>query len=308
MVDNNSNDQIVLDVTSSAFLGDAGYRNLLECREACKQHGFIFGVQLHNTATKEEIERIVSFGVPMSAHAPLLSEYGINLAAKNADLSLIEIRRNAEIMRRHKMTSAVFHGFAMTDIAVPAFGRGRSYDECMSMIFRQEMSIDGKSRICGDFLNTEEYAMRREWLKQRLEFIRHKFPDLLFCIENDFPAYGSANLFASDSAAALNHPICLDTCHLWAASFIYDRDFHREVLDFLNMCDVRMVHLHASTFTPDTVKTEWGDGHLPLSTPNIMDLPRFVRNCRQYGVSHFVLEIIKATPDDIHAFAGMWNS
>ncbi|MFA6101696.1 MAG: hypothetical protein WCV67_10100 [Victivallaceae bacterium] len=307
-MDNNKNDQLVLDVTSSAFNGDAGYANLLECRKACEQHGFTFGIQLHNTATREEIERIAGFGVPMSAHAPLLSEYGINLAAKDADLSLVELRRNAEIMRRHKMTRAVFHGFVMTDLPVPAFGRGRSYDESMGQIFRPEMSIDGKSRICGDFLNTEEYAMRREWVKQRLEFIRREFPDLLFCIENDFPAYGSANLFAGDSGAALGHPICLDTCHLWAASFIYDRDFHFEVLEFLSRCDVRMVHLHASLFTPETVKTEWGDGHLPLSTPNLLDLPRFVRNCRRNGVRHFVLEIIKATPDDIHAFAAMWNS
>ena len=302
------NRQILLDVTSSAFTGDAGHENLLECRKACEQHGLTFGIQLHNTATAEEIERIVGFGVPMSAHAPLLSEYAVNLAAEDAGLSLTELQRNAEIMRRHKMNRAVFHGFMMTDLPVPAFGRGRSYDECLGLIFRGEMSIDGTSRICGDFLNTEEYAMRRELVKQRLEFIRREFPDLLFCIENDFPAYGSANLFAGDSAASFGHPVCLDACHLWAASFIYDRDFHHEALEFLDECDVQMVHLHASPFTRDMAKTEWGDGHQPLSIPNLMDLPLFVRNCRNAGVKHFVLEIIRATPDDIHAFAGMWNS
>ena len=152
------NRQILLDVTSSAFTGDAGHENLLECRKACEQHGFTFGIQLHNTATAEEIERIVGFGVPMSAHAPLLSEYAVNLAAEDAGLSLTELQRNAEIMRRHKMNRAVFHGFMMTDLPVPAFGRGRSYDECLGLIFRGEMSIDGTSRICGDFLNTEELA------------------------------------------------------------------------------------------------------------------------------------------------------
>ncbi len=307
-MNNKENNQILLDITSSAFIGNAGYQNLLDCRQAAAQHGFTLGVQLHNTASSEEIERIADFGVPMSAHAPLLSEYGINLAAQDADLSLTEVRRNADIMRRHKITKAVFHGFVMTDLPVPAFGRGRSYDDSMGVIFRPEMSIDGKSRICGDFLNTVEYATRREWVKQRLEFIRHQFPDLLFCIENDFPAYGSANLFAGDSAASFGHPICLDSCHLWAAAFVYDRDFHHETLEFLNKCAVQMVHLHASPFTPDTVKAEWGDGHLPLAIPNLMDLPRFVRNCRDAGVQHFVLEIIKATPDDIQAFAGMWNS
>ncbi len=302
------NDQILLDITSSAFIGDKGYNNLLECRKACEQHGFTFGIQLHNSSPEEEIKQIVNFGVPMSAHAPLLSEYAMNLAAKDAELSMIELRRNAEIMRRHKMTRAVFHGFMMTDLPIPAFGRGRSYDECLGMIFRPEMSIDGKSRICGNFLDTEEYAMRRTRVKQRLEFIRQEFPDLLFCIENDFPAYGSANLFAGDSAASFKHPACLDACHLWAAAFVYDRDFHHEAQEFLNECEVQMVHLHASPFTRNTVKTEWGDGHQPLSIPNLMDLPRFVRNCRDAGVKHFVLEIIKATPDDIHAFAEMWNS
>jgi hypothetical protein len=305
---NSNKDQILLDVTSSAFIGDAGYRNLLECRKACEQHGLTFGVQLHNTATREEIERIAGFGVPMSAHAPLFSEYGINLAAKDAGLSMTELRRNAEIMRRYKMTRAVFHGFVMTDLPVPAFGRGRSYDASMSQIFRPEMSIDGVSRICGDFLNTEEYAMRRDYVKKRLEIVREEFPDLLFCIENDFPAYGSANLFAGDSAASFGHPICLDSCHLWTAAFVYDRDFHQEVSEFLSKCEVAMVHLHASLFTSDTVKTEWGDGHLPLSTPNLLDLPRFVRNCRDAVVKHFVLEIIQATPEDIHEFAAMWNS
>lgn len=301
-------EKILVEVTSSAFVGPGGCQKLSECIQACKKHGFSFGIQLHNTSPESEIAQIVAFRVPMSAHAPLLSEYSINLAAEDASSSMEEIRRNARIMRCHQIKRAVFHGFAMTDKQIPAFGRGVSYDAAMRTIFRPELSLDGVSRLGVNFLGTPEYHMRCGRVKERLAQISREYPDLIFCIENDFPAYGSANLFAGDSAAELNHPLCLDSSHLWAAAFICGRDFHAETAAFLNTGKVMMVHLHASAYTAATNCTEWGDGHLPLATPNQMDLPRFVRACRDSGVKHFVLEVIKATSADIDLFAEMWKS
>jgi hypothetical protein len=244
----------------------------------------------------------------MSAHAPLLSDYSINLAAEDSTQSMKELRNTALIMRLNQMTRAVFHGFAMTDKPIPAFGRGVSYDAAMSSTFRPEFSLDGVSRMGAKFLGTPEYDLRLQRVKKRLTQISRDFSDLTFCIENDFPAYGSANLFAADSAKELNHPLCLDSSHLWAAAYICGRDFHSETAAFLATGKVMMVHLHASTYTAATQKTEWGDGHLPLATPNEMDLPRFIRACRDAGVKHFVLEIIKATSADVDLFAEMWKN
>jgi endonuclease IV len=300
-------DKIRLEVTSSAFHGEAGIDNFHACRAAAEENGFEFGIQLHNSALRDEVERIAGFGVKLSAHAPLLSEYNINLGAESFELSRQIIEENVKLFRKLNIHETVFHGFGMTDKPILAFDRNRAYDDCMKDIFRPELSIDGKSRMCCDFTGTEEYAERQDRVKERLEFLRENYQDILFCIENDFPAYGSANLFP-ENAARLNHPACLDTSHLWAVAHLFDRDFHGEVEKFLDMCDVKMVHVHASSYTSDVPKADWGDGHLPFSSPNQMDLPRFVQSCRDNGVRHYVLEIVAATPQDIITFADMWNS
>jgi hypothetical protein len=300
------NKKILLDFTSSPFKKADGDANLASCREAAENYGFEFGVQLHNTASADEVDKLAAAGVRLSAHAPLVADYAINLAAKSFEPALKLIKENSELFRKLGIKETVFHGFGMTDELIPMFGQGLSYDECMQKIFRPELSLDGHSRICSDFTNTAEFKERQLRVKERLAYIREKFSDILWCIENDFPAYGSANML-SESVIFLDSPACLDSAHLWTSSFIFDRDFHEETQRILDSGLVKMVHVHASLYTDMIPKAEWSDGHLPLSTDNSMNLPRFVRACRDAGVRHFVLEIPSGDSNDIHAFAEMLN-
>ena len=297
---------ILVDFTSSPFKKDGGMANLAECRKSAEEYGFDFGVQLHNTAGADEIKNLTAADIKLSAHAPLIAEYAINLAAKSFDLAKRLIDENCKMFRKLGISQTVFHGFAMTDEPVPMFGGGCSYDECMQQIFRSELSLDGKSRICCDFTHSAEFKERQLRVKEHLAYIRETYPDILWCIENDFPAYGSANIF-SENSIFLENPICLDSSHLWATAYIYDRDFHEETIKFLDSGQVKMVHIHASIYTDKIAKADWSDGHLTLNTPNSMDLPRFVRACRDADVKHYVLEIPAGNSDDIHAFAKMWN-
>ncbi len=300
-------DKILLDFTSSPFKKANGMANLEECRKAAEKCGFDFGVQLHNTAGADEIAPLVKAGIKLSAHAPLVAEYAINLGAESFDLSEQLIEYNCEMFRKLGITQTVFHGFAMSDQPVPMFGNKRSYDECMNEIFRPELSIDGKSRICSNFTDTPEFKERRQRVKERLKYIRETYPDILWCIENDFPAYGSANIFSED-AIFLDNPLCLDSSHLWATTNVFNRDFHEETLKFLDSGQVKMAHIHASIYTDEIPKEEWSDGHLPLNTPNAMELPRFIRACREADVKHYVLEIPSGNSEDIYAFAAMWRN
>jgi len=299
-------DKILLDFTSSPFKKADGMDNLAECRKTAEEYGFDFGVQLHNTADAEEIESLTSAGIKLSAHAPLVAQYSINLGSESFDLAKQLIDENCRMFRKLGITQTVFHGFGMTDEAIPMFGGGRSYDECMSEVFRPELSIDGKSRICCDFTHSTEFKERQLRVKERLAYIRETDPDILWCLENDFPAYGSANIFP-ESSVFMDNPICLDSSHLWASAYIFDRDFHTETMTYLNSGQVKMVHIHASIYTDNVAKADWSDGHLTLNTKNEMELPRFIRACRDAGVKHYVLEIPSGGSDDIHAFAKMWN-
>jgi len=301
-----SQEKILLDFTSSPFKKADGMANLAECKKTAEEYGFDFGVQLHNTAGADEVKNLADAGIKLSAHAPLIAQYAINLASKSFDLAKQLIDDNCKMFRKLGITQTVFHGFGMTDKPIEMFGPGGSYDECMQKIFRPELSIDGESRICCDFTHSDEFKERQLRVKERLAYIRETYPDILWCIENDFPAYGSANIF-SENSIFLENPICLDSSHLWATAFIFDRYFHEETIKFLDSGQIKMAHIHASVYTNEVAKADWSDGHLTLNTPNSMELPRFVRACRDANVKHYVLEIPSGNSEDIHAFAEMWN-
>jgi sugar phosphate isomerase/epimerase len=295
-----------LQLTSNPFTAEHGAGFCAECRRACAQYGYEFGIQLHNSAPEDEIERCASYGVPLSAHLPLLAQYNINLAAEHEEEARHELTASAALMQEYGIGDAVFHGFRMTDEPTPAFNRTLSYRDAMKTGFRTELSYDGKSCFNADFTTTPEFLERRGLVRERLERVRGEYPGLTLCIENDFPSYGAANMFSRDMIA-LKHPICLDVSHLWTSCHLLGRDFHEEAEKFVASGLVRMVHFHASIYTTDIPILKWNDGHQPLRTPNRMDLPRLARLFRKGGLKLIVLEIPDGSLQDIHDFAQMWE-
>ncbi|MDD3118319.1 MAG: hypothetical protein PHQ27_04005 [Victivallales bacterium] len=295
---------IRIDLSNIMFRQDGAAERLAGIRAACDRYGFESGMQLHNTSTAEDIAAAVATGLPLTAHIPLLGDYQINLGTTQMAPTWESMAQSVAVMRRYGITQAVVHGLVMTDLPIPAFGRGRSYDQAMQAILRPEISLPG-SRLCGDFFALPEFAARCELVRNHLAEAKRLYPDIELLLENDFPCYGAGNLFA-DCAAQLGCGLCLDSSHLWASSFIFDRDFMTEAAAFLATGRVRMVHLHASKYTAATPKTAWGDGHLPLTTPNAMGLPELVSRCRKADVRHFVLEIARSSAADIDCLAAMW--
>jgi len=300
------NQAVTVDITSTLFQ-NPGWKNILsEIRVAADREQFRLGIQLHNTSYQYDIDCAVATGLPLTAHIPLLSNWQINFAAEDLGPCRQSLHDSIRLMRDHDITQGVMHAFVMTDLPIPSFGRGRSYDEGMKPIYRPEISIPG-SRVCGNFFALPEYLHRRDRVKRRLAWMRREFPDVEIVLENDFPTYGAANLFA-DGAAALDHDLCLDSSHLWASAHIFDRDYNREVEAFTATGRIKMVHLHASICPPDTPKGAWTDGHQPLNSPTAMDLQHFVTCCRRNGVRHFVLEIRGVTATDITILGQWWRA
>ena len=46
----NANQKLRVEMTSTAFRGKTGLKNLEKCREAAENYGWEFGVQLHNSS------------------------------------------------------------------------------------------------------------------------------------------------------------------------------------------------------------------------------------------------------------------
>lgn len=118
-----NDNKILLDFSSSPFKKADGDANLILCRKAAESYGFEFGVQLHNTADSDEVDKLADAGVRLSAHAPLVADYAINLAAESFDPALKLIEENSELFRKLGIKETVFHGFGMTDELIPMFGR-----------------------------------------------------------------------------------------------------------------------------------------------------------------------------------------
>lgn len=295
--------QFKIEYSSCALrIGDAAAA-IENARKVCGEYGFDFGVQVHNTADLAQIEKLSDMGIPLSFHAPVMTDYSINLAAEDFSVSLEAFDKTVELMRRFDVEMAVFHGFFMTDIPIPAYGRGRSFEECAKLVFRPELVLEG-STACRDFFDTDEFKTRLERVKERLGLIKSKYDDVKFLLENDSPCYVSG-MMLPEFFSGIDFPVCFDTSHLWWAAFVYDRDFQEEAQKLLDTGLVEMVHVHASPFTKEIPKEKWWDGHKNFSTPNEMNLEKLVRKCADKGVANFIFEFNDVSEKDIHLFAKM---
>jgi sugar phosphate isomerase/epimerase len=288
----------LFDISSINFHIPERQQLLDSFRAKAEELGVNWGVQLHNDENQETIDFLFENKIPMTGHSPLLEKYNWNFAA--ADISSLweGIENNVKLFEKTGITRSCFHGFYMSDRMVEAFGHGKTYGECMAPLFRDELTLFPGNFRNRDFTNEKEYLMRRERVKNNLHLLKARFPQIEWSIENDFPAYGAGSMRGRDMNE-LDFPLCLDTGHLWCMCHLLDLDFHEETEKFLEGGRVKMIHLHASIYTDDTPKEEFRDGHRVLSTPNTMDLPRFVRTCARSGVRHFVLEIFNSTPEDL---------
>ena len=290
-----------IELSSKAFgKSDSPGALLDRCRALCNERGVVFGVQLHNTTEHDEIKFFTDHGVPMSVHSPLEQPYNWNFAAADQGDTWDNIDENVRRFRKLDVTKAVFHGFFMTDEPCPAFGHGKTFHQCLGPLFKPELARwEGKLQN-GEFLDTPEYLERRERVKDNLRRLREKYPDITFCIENDYPYCGTGSLLPRDMAY-YEHPLCLDTGHLWCTARLYKRDFFDAANAFLATGRVEMMHLHASKYDDSYPDDQWSDGHQPLSLPNAgpMRLREIVRNAAAAGMRHYVLEITTGTEKDV---------
>ena len=100
----------------------------------------------------------------------------------------------------------------------------------------------------------------------------------------------------------LEHPLCLDTGHLWISTHLADRSFHEEGEIAGKSGRLFMTHFHGSLWMSSHPKTCWRDGHQSLNAPNKeMDLPRMAKILKKHGLEYFVLEIGSGTKEDLIA-------
>ena len=195
----------------------------------------------------------------------------------------------------------MFHGFLMTDAPILAFNTKRSFQDCMEVAYRKELS-QRKTPLCRNFFRLPEYTERLERVKHRLRQIQTDYPAITWCIENDFPVYGGGVLL-SEQMGSLAAPLCLDVSHLWASCVLFKKDFFDQVKMAIATKQLRCVHIHASRLLRKARLSEIRDGHHSFRQPNEMELPELVRLFYENQVRHWVIETPEADIRDLELIA-----
>lgn len=299
------NDDVRIELSSCSLKGPDAFEIVSAAKNRAARYGFELGVQIHNTAEKELLDNIKSFGVPMTFHAPVLTDYAANFAAEDSTLAFEMLDQTADLMREYGVDKAVFHGFFMTDKPIPAFGRGKSYEESARKVWRSDL-VYPNSLVCRDFSDSDEFKERAARLRQNLQALKGRYKDITFMIENDCPLYVSGMMFP-ELFEGLDFPVCLDTGHLWASAFVFDQDFYESLETIAGTGLVQMSHVHTSPFNATVPKEKWSDGHTGFSAPTMMNMRKIIGILKENNLRHFIFEFNDFTTKDIDIFAEMWE-
>lgn len=288
---------IKIELSTICFRQGNILEKIAQCRELIESHGFTFGIQLHNSVTRELYEKIKGLDVGFTVHAPVFSEYFINLAHDDFDVVLSGFQNTAHIMKEIHSKIVLFHGFFMTH--KPIKNDPANYGKVL------RDAIDNKYRL-GDtrvmdprFLETEEYKSFQQTVKKNIRLLRESYPAYTICLENDFPGIGNGNQTPAH-LMYLDCPIWLDAGHLWASSLLNKFDFYAGLDAVCKQCNVIGVHLNTNE-TPHNWDFTYpsGDTHSHFSGNSDMDMKRVIGILTENRITHFTIEVTDGNREDI---------
>ena len=105
-------DEVILDqmhtkieLSTMCFPHGDTLARIKRCKDYIESQGFEFGIQLHNSVTKDLYNKIRELDVEFSFHAPVFSDYFINLANNDFNTVLAGFQNTASVMQSLQVTS-----------------------------------------------------------------------------------------------------------------------------------------------------------------------------------------------------------
>ncbi len=286
------------------------HNNILEkikrCKDFVESHGFNFGIQLHNSITQDLYNTIKKLNIEYTVHAPVLSDYFINLAGSDFNTIYTGFQNTARIMQSIQSNIALFHGFFMTQKLIkndPA-----NYGKVLRDAIDKRFRLNDTRVMDPKFLKTEEFRIYQNAVKTNMKRLREMYPSYILSIENDFPGIGNGNQ-TPEHLLYLDCPIWLDTGHLWASAILNRFDFYTGLDEICKKCQVTGVHLNTNQ-TPLAwdLKYPYGDTHSHFSRDYDMDMDKTIGILKKNRITHFTLEIIDGDLEDVTFFIQAYHN
>lgn len=268
-----------------------------QCRHVIESHGFEFGIQLHNSITHDFYNKIKGLDVQFTIHAPVLSDYFINLANNDFQTILAAFQNTADIMQFLQSNVALFHGFFTTQ--KPIRNDPANYNKVLRDAIDNKYRLKNTRVMDPKFLETEEFLDCQNTVKEHMKQLRERYPSYTLCIENDFPGIGNGNQ-TPEHMISLGCPIWLDIGHLWASAILNKFDFYKGIDILCKECQVVGVHLNTNR-TPLNWNLKYPDGdtHSHFSRAYDMDMDKIIGILKKNHITRFTIEVIDGDVDDV---------
>lgn len=295
-----------IELSTMCFRQDEILPKVKRCREVIESQGFEFGIQLHNSVTIGLYDKIKRLDVPFTIHAPVLSDYFINLANNDFQTALAAFENTAQVMQSLKCTVVLFHGFFMT--SKPIKNDPNNYNKVLREAIDNRYRLDNTRVMDPKFLETEEFKKYQHTVKTHMKQLRERYPSYTLCMENDFPGIGNGNQ-TPEHMRYLECPVWLDTGHLWASAILNKFDFYLGLEWVCKNCQVIGVHMNTnSTPLNWNLKYPDGDTHSHFSKKYDMNMDKVISVLKKNHIKHFTIEIIDGDVDDINFFIEAYQS
>lgn len=297
---------IKIELSTMCFAHNNPIDKINRCKDLIKSHGFEFGIQLHNSVTRDSFNRLKELDVKFSIHAPVLSDYFINLANDDFNTVLSWFKNTSYIMQSLQSNIVLFHGFFMTK--KPIRNDPANYGKVLRDAIDNKYLLKDTRVMDPKFLETEEFRNYQNIVKTNMKRLRETYPSYTLCMENDFPGIGNGNQ-RPVHLAYLDCPIWLDIGHLWASSILNNFDFYEGIDLVCKQCHVIGVHLNTNR-TPLNwnLKNPDGDTHSHFSRGYDMDMDKVIGILKKNQITHYTIEVIDGDIEDIIFFIQIYKT
>lgn len=295
-----------IELSTMCFYHGDVLAKIKRCRNLIESHGFEFGIQLHNSITNDLYNKIKGLDAKFTIHAPVLSEYFINLANNDFHTILAAFQNTAYIMQSLQTNVALFHGFFMTH--KPIRNDPANYNKVLRDAIDDKYRLKDTRVMDPKFLKTEEFQNYQNTVKKNMMQLRESYPSYTLCIENDFPGIGNGNQTPAH-LIYLDCPIWLDIGHLWASAILNKFDFYVGLDEICKQCQVIGVHLNTNR-TPLNWNLKYPDGdtHSNFSREYDMNMDKIISILKKNQITHFTIEVIDGDVEDIRFFIEAYQS
>jgi hypothetical protein len=286
---------------STMCLSPVNYlEKIREASAFVKKEGFEFGIQLHNSISKELYDLLLplSNDYHFSIHSPLFSQYFINLASKDYALTRESCDKCIQYLPCFGTGIFFFHGFFMTE--QPIIQDMKNYRRTIRSSIGENYGLNKSFIMDPAFFDTDLFLQYKNTFITNFKQLKedYKNSDLTIALENDFVGIGSG-LQRPAEIHELIDTLWFDLGHFWTSSLLHKFDFHEEAYRLIDTKKIVGVHLNHNLITRGSPCEKIQDSHTHFCMPSEMNLAPIVRKLFEKDVGIITLEIVDGDLEDI---------